>query len=145
MRASALALAALFLAGSPFFAGDGAVEARRTAERFGTALTSGQASGLRGVLPSVGKIYLALHRIADEEGSFGAGQVEAIFRDALVSVKVRSFEIVGVESDGSSSALVHARATLTDREGRAGHIALHLSFQREDGAFVVREIRERIE
>jgi hypothetical protein len=50
-----------------------------------------------------------------------------------------------VESDGSSFALVHARASLTDRQGRACRVGVHLSFQPEDGAWVIREIKEILE
>ena len=120
-------------------------DARAAANRFGAALTGARAADVRSVLPEHGKVRIALGRLAQEEGSFGAGQVEALFRDSLAQVTVHSFEVVRLESDEKTFALVHGRASLTDRQGRACRIALHLSFQPENGSWVLREIKEILE
>lgn len=126
-------------------AGTGKEEARGAAGRFGDALTSAESSLLRPILPSRGKVHLAMAKLAREEGFFGASQVEAVFRDLLAQVDVRSFEVLRLESDGQTFALIHGRAALTNREGRACRVSLHLAFQPEDGNWVIREIKETLE
>ncbi len=145
MRRFAVVVALVVALAAPLRAETGKEEAREAARRFGAALTSAQPSHLRSLLPARGKIYLALTRLAQEEGSFGAGQVEAVFRDSLAQVVVRSFEVIRLESDGVTFAVAHARAGLTDRQGRPCRVSLHLSFQPEDNAWVIREIKETLE
>lgn len=146
MRRIALLLLAMALAcGAPARAGSCKEEAAAGAGKFGAALIAKQASQLRPLLPRRGKVHLALKRIAQEEGSFGAAQVEAVFHDALTRSVVRSFEVTRVESDEQSVAVVHARAELTDAQGRSGRVSLHLSFQPEDRVWVIREIKETLE
>jgi hypothetical protein len=120
-------------------------DAREAARAFGEALTSARAADLRSILPARGKIHLALNRLGPEEGIFGASQVEAVFRDFLAGGKVDSFDLARCESDGRSSALAHAHATVTDRDGRAGRVGIHLAFQPEDGRWVLREVKESAE
>ena len=55
-------------------------EPRVAAEAFGNALVSGKANRLRALLPDEGKIRLKLVRLGTQDGFYGAGQVEAIFR-----------------------------------------------------------------
>jgi hypothetical protein len=117
-------------------------EPRVAAEAFGNALVSGRADRLRPLLPGEGKIRLRLTRFGAEDGFYGAGQVEAIFRDFLAKGSVKSFEVARVESDGRAYALVHARIALVDREGRQGRVTMHLAFQPEGGGWALREIKE---
>jgi hypothetical protein len=126
-------------------AGTSTEDARAAAATFGRALTSAQASSLRPILPQRGKVHLALVRLGPEDGVFGASQVEAVFRDFLAAGSVATYEVVRCESDGKSAALAHARATITDRDGRRGAVALHLGFQPEDGRWVLREVKESAE
>lgn len=135
----------LLLAGGFATSGTGKSEARAAADKFGAALTGAQASALRPILPARGKVYLALTRLAQEEGSFGASQVEAVLRDSLAVVAVTSFDVVRLESDEKTFALVHAQSALTDRQGRPCRVSLHLSFQPENGSWVLREIKESLE
>ncbi len=146
MHRNALAAAALAVL-LPCAAHSGTTkdEARSAATRFGAALTGARAADVRPLLPQRGKIRLTLGRLSQENGSFGARQVEAILRDSLAQVRVGSFEVVRVESDEKSFALVHARAALSDARAGACRVALHLSFQPEDGAWVLREIKEILE
>jgi len=115
---------------------------REAAETFGRALTGSRASLLRTILPQQGKVRLSLVRLGPEHGTYASGQVEAIFRDFLAAGAIRSFDVVRLESDGQVSSLVHAKAALVDREGRATRIALHLAFQPEGGRWVLREVKE---
>ncbi len=140
-----LALAPWCLPQAPAFAAAGEEQARAAAEAFGRALVRGQASSLRAVLPERGKVHLVLNRMGPEEGFYGAGQVEALFRDFLAAGAVTSFEVSRLESDGHSSTLVHSRAQIKDREGRPARVALHLAFQPEDGRWVLREVKETAE
>ncbi len=120
-------------------------QARKAARLFGQALTSGQASLLRSILPAGGKVHLAASRLVPEEGYFGSSQIEALLGDFLSQGSVRSFELLRLESDGQTSALAHARAVLTDRQGRPARLGIHLSFQTEDDRWVLREIKETLE
>ncbi len=145
---SALALfvvGAALLAASPAAATTGEEDARKAARLFGQALTSGQASMLRPILPEGGKIHLAASRLVPEEGYFGASQVEALLGDFLSQGSVRSFELLRLESDGKTNALAHARAVLTDRQGRPARLGIHLAFQAEQDRWVLREIKETLE
>ena len=114
---------------------------RVAAEAFGNALVSGRADRLRSILPSEGKVRLKLDRFGPEDGFFGAGQVEALFRDFLKRGSVSAFEVVRVDSD-SAYALVHARTALVDREGRQARAILQLAFQPEAERWILREIKE---
>ena len=119
--------------------------ARATAQTFGRALVTGNAGALRPILPNQGRVRISLSRLGPEEGSFGARQVEALFRDFLAKGKVASFEVVRCENDGRRSALAHGRATITDRDGRGGRIAFHLGFESEGERWVLREVKETAE
>lgn len=140
-----LALLVVLFARSSAVPPSGEEAARVVAEAFGRALTSGHANELRGVLPAYGKVHLVLLRLGPEEGFYGASQVEALFRDFLDSGSVGSFVVVRLESDGRSSTLVHARAQITDREGRPAKVSLHLALQPEESRWVVREVKETAE
>jgi hypothetical protein len=124
-------------------AGEG--EARRSARVFGQALTSGQASLLRAILPTGGKVHVAVPKIVPEEGWFTGSQVEALLADFLSQGSVRSFEVLRLESDGKTNALARGRAVLTDRQGRPQRLGIHLAFQPEDERWVLREIKETLE
>lgn len=119
--------------------------AREAARRFGDALLKGSASALRPVLPDRGNVYLSLSRLGPEEGSFGSGQVEAVFRHFFASGSVRSFEVLRVETEGKASALVHARLAVVDREGQRAGARLHVAFEPEGERWVLREIKETAE
>ncbi len=120
-------------------------QARKAARLFGQALTSGQASLLRSILPAGGKVHLAASRLVPEEGYFGSSQIEALLGDFLSQGSVRSFELLRLESDGKTNALAHARAVLTDRQGRPARLGIHLAFQAEQDRWVLREIKETLE
>ena len=119
--------------------------ARVAARRFGQALVASQAQGLREILPEHGNVRLVLSRLGPENGSFGAGQVEALFRDFLAVGQVRSFEVLRLQSDGTNSALVQGRVMIVDREGRPCRVALHLAFEPEGPRWVLREVKETAE
>jgi hypothetical protein len=117
--------------------------ARGAARRFGQALVAGDAALLREILPARGKVQLRLERFGPEEGYFSPSQVVALFEDFLSHGSVRSLDLLRIEQQPDSRyALVHGRAVLTDRQGRAGQVELHLAFQPEDARWVLREIRE---
>lgn len=120
-------------------------EARQAARQFGDALLGGRASALRPVLPGRGKVHLSLSLLGPEEGAFGAGQVEALFRNFLESGSVRSFEVLRVEAEGKTSAFVHARLTVVDRRGQRAGTRMHLAFETEGERWVLREIKETAE
>ena len=119
--------------------------ARAAARQFGQALVSSRADALRAVLPAQGNVRLVLTRLGPENGSFGASQVEALFRDFLSVGKVRSFEVLRLQSDGTSSALVMGRAVVVDRDGRPGRVSLHLALEPEGSRWVLREVKETSE
>jgi len=119
--------------------------ARAAATTLGRALLAGNAQALRPILPEHGRVHLTLSRLGPEEGSFGARQVEAVFLDFLARGKVTSFEVTRCESDGRRSALAHATAAITDRDGRSGRIGLHLGFESEGERWVLREVKETVE
>jgi hypothetical protein len=136
----ALALLLLAMQRAPISAAED--QARDAVRIFGQALKSDQASGLRPVLPERGRVHLSLVKLGPEEGSFGAQQVEALFRDFLAEGAVRSFEVIRFESDGQTQALVHGHALLTDRQGRPARIGLRLSLHPEGSRWVLRELKE---
>jgi len=145
VRAAATRLAVvvvLLLTWATAGADDGA---RAAAQTFGRALVAGKAEALRPILPEQGKVHISLSRLGPEEGSFGARQVEAVFRDVLAKGTVSSFEVVRCENDGRRSALAHGRATITDRDGRGGRVAFHLGFEPEGDRWVLREVKETAE
>jgi hypothetical protein len=119
--------------------------ARLAARQFGQALVASQPEGLRAILPERGNVRLVLVRLGPENGSFGAGQVEALFRDFLSVGQVRTFEVLRLQSDGTSSALVQGRAVIVDRDGRPGRVALHLALEPEGSRWVLREVKETSE
>ena len=138
---------AMLLAASlaAFGADEGKLEVRRAAEAVGQALLAKQAGGLRKVLPDTGKVELSLTRLGPEDGAFGPPQVEALFRDFLGTGSVRSFEIDHVEGACKAHGVVHARATVVDRQGSPARVGIHLAFQLEGGRWVLRGIRETAE
>ncbi len=139
-RVSVLALV-LVLTGTARATGPGPAEAREAALAFGHALTSADATLLRTVLPSDGKVQLRLELLGPEQGYFSTRQVEAVLADFLSVGNVRAYELLRVECE-ETIALIHARAALTDRAGRTARVKLHLSLRPEAGRWVVREIRE---
>jgi hypothetical protein len=146
LRGCAAALVCL-LGLAPFHVG--AAEARLTREavqkaaiRFGQALSLADAAKLEPILPSEGKVRVRLLRLGPEQGSFGAGQVEALLQDFLRQGTVPSFEVVRTEAADETFALVKALARVVDREGTDADVYLHLTFQPEGGRWVLREIRE---
>jgi len=115
---------------------------RDCAATFGQALKSGDPSRLRPILPARGKVQLRLVRLGPQSGAFSASQVEAVLQDFLRQGSIESFEVLRVEHDTQGYALVRGRASLTDRDGRAGQVDLHLALQPEGERWVLREIRE---
>ena len=145
MRAASFRLAAGALLAFTFAAAGADDGARAAAETFGRALMAGKAEALKPILPEQGKVHLSLARLGPEEGRFGGRHVEAVFRDFLANGAVASYEVVRCESDGRRSALAHARATITDRDGRSGRVSFHLGFEPEGERWVLREARESAE
>ena len=114
---------------------------RVAAETFGNALESGHPERLRQILPKEGKVRLKLASFGPEDGFFGAGQVEALFRNFLEHGSVKKFEVTRVDGD-ATYALVHARVALVDRDGRDQLVGMQLAFQPEDQRWILREIKE---
>lgn len=138
-----VAVAVLAATWAPLRADDDTADAARGASAVvARALTGGDASALRPVLPRRGKVLLRLSRLGPEEGYFSAAQVETLFADFLAAGRVESFELGRVEPDGEGVALAHATAAIVDREGRRGRVELHLAFEPEDARWVLRELRE---
>jgi hypothetical protein len=144
-RRLGLALILLTISHPALRSAPGEDDARKAARAFGQALTSGRSEALRPILPEQGRLQLSLRSLGPEEGTFGAGQVEALFRDFLAEGKVRSFEILRLECDRHSTALVHARASVLDRQGRPVRAGVHLVLQVEEDRWVLREIKEASE
>lgn len=117
-------------------------QARTAALEFGRALRQGDAAALRAVLPSEGRVGLRLVCFGPEEGSYSAEQVAALFKDFLRQGSVRSFDLLRLQCSSEQFALVHARAGVTDRDGRPREVDLHLTLRPEGARWVVREIRE---
>jgi hypothetical protein len=143
-RAAAVLLLPLVLAPLPAVpqARLGQEQAEGAARVFGEALTGGDTARVRSILPREGKVRMNVVCLGPEQGSFSAGQVEALLKDFLRQGRVRSFAIDSAESEPGRYALVHARAAVTDRDGSAASLQVHLTFQPEDGRWVLREIRE---
>ncbi|MCZ6696697.1 MAG: hypothetical protein O7A63_09185 [Acidobacteria bacterium] len=120
----------------------GEEQAKTAALEFGRALVKGDVSSLRAVLPTRGKIRLRLLKLGPEEGAYGAGQVQAVLKDFLRHGEVRTFDLLRLDCASEQFALVHARSKISDRDGRTAEIDLHLSFQVEEGRWVLQEIRE---
>jgi hypothetical protein len=140
--AIAVCLAALpFAASIASPADDGS--ARRCATHFGNALSSANASALRAILPARGKVQVDLDRLGPEEGSFSAGQVEALFHAFLKRGRVDGFEVLRIDDDRTDYAMAHVRATLLDPStGRRTQVDVRLAMQPEGDGWVLREIRE---
>ena len=145
MRAALSGFAVVFALAATLATADADDGARAAAMTFGRALVAGSAEALRPILPEHGRVHLALARLGPEEGLFGARQVEALFRDFLASGRVASLDVVRCESDGKRSALAHARAAITDRDGRSDRIGLRLGFESEGERWVLREVKETAE
>lgn len=145
MRAAASCLAVVVALTLTLATADADDDARTAAMTFGRALVAGSAQALRPILPERGRVHLTLSRLGPEEGSFGARQVEALFRDFLAGGKVAAFDVLRCESDGRRSALAHGTAAITDRDGRSGRIGLHLGFESEGERWVLREVKETAE
>jgi hypothetical protein len=116
--------------------------AHAAAARFGRAMTSGDLSQLKPLLPSKGKVQLSLTRLGPEQGSFSASQVEALLRDFLAQGSVRNFEVTRVEYDPHGVAMASTRLELTGKDGRPGTVEIQLTFQPEGSQWVLREMRE---
>ncbi len=125
----------------PVLGGNTEHEARQAALTFGSALTGADASSIRPLLPSEGKIQLTLDRLGPERGHFSPHQVEALLGDFLAQGTVRAFEILRLECEGSL-ALVHGEASLIDRRGRRARVEIHLAFRSDGESWQLREIRE---
>jgi hypothetical protein len=142
LRASIFVVSALAAAPGAIVAADAPDGPRDVAEKFGAALTSSRAASLRPLLPSQGKVRLCLRRLGPEDGSFAAGQVEAVFANFLASGSVRVFALASVDTDGRTAALAVASAEVVDREGRPVRIGLRFSLEPEGDRWIVREVRE---
>ena len=116
--------------------------ARVAAAAFGRALESQNAAALLPLLPTAGRVHVTLLRLGPEEGRFGATQVVALFRDFMAGGKISTFEVLRCEGEGGLTALAHGRALVVDREGRSGRVGIHLALEREDGRWVIREVKE---
>jgi hypothetical protein len=77
-----------------------------------------------------------------EEGSFGANQVEAILAGYLDVGSVRSYDVLRIDSDDRTFATARCLADLVDRQGKPARVGIRLAFEREDGRWVLREIKE---
>ena len=125
-----------------FAAGPDEPAARDAVDRFARALLRRDVSLLRPLLPDKGKVQLKLVRMGPEDGFFSASQVEALLRDFLALGSVERFEATRIEYDPQGVALASARVELKDAEGGSATVGLHLAFQPEGNAWVLREIRE---
>lgn len=114
----------------------------RAARAFGEALVRPDAAGLRAAFPHAGKVRLSLRVLGPEDGLYGPGQAEAVFRELLTKTAVRSFDVSRVESDGRTGGLAILRLVLTDRDGHDRRVGLRLTLEPERGTWVVREVRE---
>jgi hypothetical protein len=124
-------------------AGPTAEQAQEAAADFGRALTRGEITILRPLLPERGKVRLRLMRMAGpEEGAYSPGQVEALLGDFLKRGSVESFKIVRDEGSHDGYALVHGLARIVCAEGHRFEVHLHLTFEPEQGRWILREIRE---
>jgi hypothetical protein len=139
---SVTVLVGLLVASSALAEDPGEAAARAAVRDFGRGLTDGDVSLIRSLLPREGKVKLTLQRLGPEQGSFSASQVEALLGDFLDQGSVQSFQPTRVEQDPNGVALASARLEVTDKQGRAASIDLHLTFQPAGQDWVLREIRE---
>ena len=134
---------ALALAADPGPAVPSPDEAKQGALRFGQALTSADMALLRPLLPVRGKVRLRLIHVAGpEEGSYSPGQVESLLGGFLGKNRIDSFEIVRDEGSRDGFAIVHALVHVRCPDGKASRVHLHLTFEPEEGRWILREIRE---
>ncbi len=121
----------------------GEAQTRKAALGVGTALIGSDTSLLRPLLPRHGKVRMHLTCFGPEEGSFSAGQVEAVFSSFFRHGSVKSFDLLRLESDESGRyALAQGRVSVIDRDGRRSKVDIHLTFEPEEGRWVLRGIRE---
>jgi hypothetical protein len=138
---AAVVLLAVAVQQAPAVEGPGEEQARAAANRFGAALTKGDAGLMVAVLPAKGKVRTRLGCLAPEEGVFSAGQVQALFSDLLRQCTVREFEITRVDHSPGRHAFIRTEAEIVDREGRLRRVEIHLTLQAEDGRWTLREVR----
>ena len=120
----------------------GAQGIEQAVARFGRALTAADTSHLKSLLPSRGKVRLRLICLGPEQGAYSGSQVVALLNDFLRQGSVEAFTLHRAETADAGLALAHGIAALTDREGKARRINLHLTLQQESGRWVLREVRE---
>ncbi len=121
----------------------GEVQTRQAALGLGNALLRSDTSLLRPLLPRHGKVRMRLTCFGPEEGSFSAGQVEAVFSSFFRHGAVKTFDLIRLESDESGRfALAQGRVSVIDRDGRRNKVDIHLTFEPEEGRWVLRGIRE---
>lgn len=138
-------LAVLLGLTSPIVAQDGpspSGDPAEAAQVFRRAMQASDASLLRPILPSRGRVQLRFESLGDERGFFSAEQVESLIRDIFESDTTIDLAIDGVETEKGDYTLVHGSLKRTDSTGRASSARIHLAFQPEDGRWVLREIRE---
>jgi hypothetical protein len=113
------------------------------AKTFGRALVHADASQLKSVLPERGKVRMRLTCLGIEDGSYSAGQAQALLADFLRHGAVSSFDVLRVESDDERYVLVRGRAgTKGSAQGQPRQVDVHLTLQPEDGRWVLSEVRE---
>ena len=105
-------------------------------------LLQAESSRLAPILPARGKVRLKLKLLGPEEGAYSPRQVEAVLDDFFRQGTVRSYDLLRLDCADEHYALAHARARVTDRNGRPAEIVLDLTFQPEGDRWVLREIRE---
>lgn len=143
MRCSILlALGLVCFAASPHSLGADTGALERAAQVFGHALTQGRPASVRRILPETGKVQLSLVRLGPEDGAFSPPQVEALLRDFLAHGSAGKFEVHHVQGDAKTHAVVYARLSVRDREGRPARVGVHLAFHREGDRWVLRGIKE---
>lgn len=139
---AASVLLVLIAAAAPAGAGLTSDEARDAALKIGESLMNSDLPTLRAFLPAQGKVRLNLVCLGPVEGFFSSGQVEALLRDFLKQGSIRSFDLLVMEFDPRHFSIAHARASVTDREGRPARVDFYIALQPEDDRWVLREIRE---
>ncbi len=121
----------------------GEAQTRKAALGVGAALMRSDTSLLRPLLPRHGKVRMHLNCFGPEVGSFSAGQVEAVFSSFFRHGSVKAFDLLRLESDESGRyALAQGRVSVIDRDGRRSKVDIHLTFEPEEGRWVLRGIRE---
>jgi hypothetical protein len=127
-------------AAAPCFASE--EPAREAALLFGRALRQADVAALQPILPRRGKVRLQLVRLGPEQGAYSASQVSTVLGDFLRSGRVDAYDLLRLDAENAGYALARAGAEITDRQGRRVALELHLTFQPEDGRWVLREVRE---